>query len=364
MTSKSGDAKKHAQAMAALGAAKGGKARFKGVSKADRRELARNAALARWRKQVPSVPRAICEGQIPLGRTYLDVAVLEDGTRVVAERQLGAAFSRRDQIHLSRSTTGKRLPRFLSVRRLKPYITPEFEASLAQISVFRTVDGSPLQGRPVSIIPELCRVWVRALDAGDLREFRHQGIARDAGALLEVIAESKGIDSLVDARTSFDEVQARDELMRMIDPFIPTDFRGWTRRFPDQFFRQIFRLESWDLRPGFVQPMPYLGQLVTNYIFGQLPSGVLDELKKTAPVIEAGFRGATGTPALIAETGNQFLDGLVTAITSVLCTSVDNHILQTNLAKMFPKARPIRLAEPEGPRTKASNEPPLLALEL
>ena len=40
----------HAQALAALGASKGGKARAEGLSKRRRKEIAKKAAKARWRK--------------------------------------------------------------------------------------------------------------------------------------------------------------------------------------------------------------------------------------------------------------------------------------------------------------------------
>ena len=40
-----------AVALGKLGGPKGGKARWKGVSKKERQEIARNAALARWRKE-------------------------------------------------------------------------------------------------------------------------------------------------------------------------------------------------------------------------------------------------------------------------------------------------------------------------
>jgi len=41
----------HAVALAKLGAKKGGKARWKGVSQQERSKILRRAALARWRKK-------------------------------------------------------------------------------------------------------------------------------------------------------------------------------------------------------------------------------------------------------------------------------------------------------------------------
>ena len=46
----------HAQALAALGAAKGGKARAKNLSKQQRHDIAKKAATARWKRSTSRSP--------------------------------------------------------------------------------------------------------------------------------------------------------------------------------------------------------------------------------------------------------------------------------------------------------------------
>ena len=50
--------------------------------------------------------------------------------------------------------------------------------------------------------------------------------------------------------------------------------------FPDEFFREIYRLHDRDFRPGTSKRTPHLGKLIKHYIYEQLPPGVLAEFER------------------------------------------------------------------------------------
>ncbi len=59
-----------------------------------------------------------------------------------------------------------------------------------------------------------------------------------------------GIIALVDAATGFSEQQTRDELTKILEAYICAELMPWTKKFPDEFFRQVFKLHDWKYQPG------------------------------------------------------------------------------------------------------------------
>ena len=47
--------------------------------------------------------------------------------------------------------------------------------------------------------------------------------------------------------------------------------------FPEEFFRQIYRIRDWPYKPGNAKRNPLIGHMINNkYIYKQLPPGVSD----------------------------------------------------------------------------------------
>src|SRR6185436_18343053 len=73
---------------------KGGRARAKKLSAEERKAIARNAADARWGKDLP---KATHEGTLIIGEMEIPCAVLEDGTRVLTQSGVMVALGRSRQ---------------------------------------------------------------------------------------------------------------------------------------------------------------------------------------------------------------------------------------------------------------------------
>src|SRR5690242_19447710 len=74
------------------GRAKGGLARAQALSPAERKEIARRAAEARWGSEILTATHA---GEVRLGDVSLDCAVLGDGRRVLSTRGVDRALGRK-----------------------------------------------------------------------------------------------------------------------------------------------------------------------------------------------------------------------------------------------------------------------------
>lgn len=128
-------------------------------------------------------------------------------------------------------------------------------------------------------------MYLDARAAGKLNT-KQQSVAAAAEVLARGLARV-GIIALVDEATGYQEVRARDELRRILEKYVQAEFRPWLKTFPDDFFREIYRLQGWEYKPGTSKRIPYVGKLVNKYVYEQLPDGVLDELCRLNPRTES-----------------------------------------------------------------------------
>src|SRR5262245_12129981 len=113
------------------GRAKGGVARAAALSEAERREIARKGAEARWSKDKPY---ATHEGVIRIGEIEIACAVLNTGQRVITQSGFMLALGRARQAKGRQFYKGDaNLPAFLTAQNLKPYISSNLEVTSSQI---------------------------------------------------------------------------------------------------------------------------------------------------------------------------------------------------------------------------------------
>ena len=60
----------------------------------------------------------------------------------------------------------------------------------------------------------------------------------------------------------------------------------WAKRFPDEFYKQIYRLKEWKWPSVSGQTPRYVGKLTNKLVYDKLPEGVLSELKVRNPTKE------------------------------------------------------------------------------
>src|SRR5690606_18024076 len=109
-------------------------------------------------------------------------------------------------------------------------------------------------GIEASALPQICDVWLKAREAGVLTETQ-KSVAQRAEILMRALAHI-GVVALVDEATGYQEVRDRLALQSILDKFLAKELAAWAKRFPDEFYKEIFRLRSWKWnslrRPGVV----------------------------------------------------------------------------------------------------------------
>ncbi len=330
------EASQEATALSKLGASKGGRARAASMSPETRSQIARQAAEARWGSTVPAATHS---GELQIGDRVLEVAVLEGEIRVINQSTLLSALDRagKSRRGSGRAMEGEKRAPFLSAQNLQPFISDELKAMDTPIA-YKQQTGGRAWGYQAEMLPKVCGVYLDAREAGVLAP-KQRPVARAAEILVRGLAEV-GIVALVDEATGFQETRARRELQQIMQAYIAEELRPWLKVFPDDFFREVYRLQGWEYRPGTSKRTPYVGKLVKKYIYEPLPPGVIEELERRNPRTDKGYRQHKHHQFLTADTGNHHLDRQISTVTTLMRISEDKQQFEDLFEKAFPPLNP------------------------
>ena len=112
--------------------------------------------------------------------------------------------------------------------------------------------------------------------------------------------------AVIDEVTGYQDERDRNELQLILEKYVSQELLPWAKRFPDEFYKQMFRLKGWEYR-GKAKPS-YAGKLTNEYIYNYLPPGVLNELKRKTPKNKNGNRSTRFHQFLTEDTGLPTLD--------------------------------------------------------
>ncbi|MCW5685626.1 MAG: P63C domain-containing protein [Pseudolabrys sp.] len=329
--------------------AAGGNARAAALSKEERKEIARRGAVARWNK---GIPKAEHTGTLEIADLEIDCAVLSDGRRVLSQRSVNRALGRTHggaDFRRRQSEAGGGLPIFLVGKALQPFISDDLRAVVSKPILYDVADGNPVLGLGHGIeadaLPLVCEVWVKANEAGVLRPNQVPTAIR-AGILLRGL-QKIGITALVDEATGYQDVRPKDELRLILQAYISKELLPWTERFPEEFYKEMFRLRDWPFsslqydKKGPQGPR-YAAKLTTELVYNQLPPGVRQELERLNPKSENGRRKYHHHRFLSGEIGHTHLEKQVAVVTALMRISPDWDAFMKNFNRNFRPHLPVQ----------------------
>jgi hypothetical protein len=302
----------------ASNAAKGGLIRAAKLTPEQRSEIARKASDARWGQDLP---RATHDGPLPIADRVLLAAVLPNGKRLLSQGTFLQALgrSRTPKAGTGGFSTVDGLPFFLQAELLKPFISEELLLSTTPI-FFRLKSGQRAIGYDALLLPLVCEVYLKLRDSiladpdPKKREIpkKYDHIVKSSDALMRGLAK-QGIIAMVDQATGYQADKAKEDLLKLIEAYISPHLLGWTRKFPHEFFKEVYRLHNWEYKAGCTKHPQYLGKFILKYVYDALPPEVLEELKQRLPKNENGNRRAKLWQLLTVDTGIPHLDRQITA---------------------------------------------------
>jgi hypothetical protein len=241
-----------------LGASKGGRARANILTGEERSEIARKAVQARWAKKkgpLPvsieqvsrdlvkppkkgvmtnpeGLPIALFRGTLPIGAAKFPVYVLDNGKRVMAQREVVRALTGQGHGDISR---------YIQSASLREFI--DSEAILTKAIRF-VISGTQFTGNgfEATLLLDICDAYLRAREAGRL-SLDEQVIAKQAEIITRACAKV-GIIALIDEATGYEAFKKKRDLQLKLQAFISEDLQEWARMFPDEFWFELARLEG------------------------------------------------------------------------------------------------------------------------
>jgi hypothetical protein len=283
---------------------------------------------------IEKVPRATHTGDLTIGEVRIPCAVLEDGTRVLTQWGFLRAIGRSGRPAAGRGSDVEKVAPFLALDNLKPYISKELNDSTKPI-VFVTPRGVKAYGYKAEVLPQVCEVYLKARDNGVLLKTQEK-FARACDALMRGLAHV-GIIALIDEATGYQEIRDRKALQEILERFLLKEYAAWAKRFPDEFYKQMFRLKDWQWRGMRVNRPSVVGHYTNDLVYARLAPGVLKELQRLNPADNEGHRSAKHHQFLTADIGHPALQAHLYGVIGLMRAATTWDQFHRMLQRAYPK---------------------------
>ena len=312
-----------------LGARKGGKARARSLTPAERSEIARRAVRARWAKRgtlvTPPTGRAVAgddvarslfHGPLTVGGLGFEAHVLRDGRRVLDRDDVANAFS---------GTTGSD-----GLERALGKLTGYDRRPLDLVAVPFRVPGrtGTSAGFEAGTVLAIAERFLSARAAGPLKKQP----ARSAVAAESLVraAAATGLTGLVDDATGYGKVRAKEAAKRTLLACIAEDIDHWASRFPEEFWSDAKRLER--SSPPERRSVGW-ARYVMLFVYDAVDADVGRELRRDAG--EPVFR--PNIPEWLRQVGGARVDRRMGAIVTGMRGCADMEAFAATFAKVLHK---------------------------
>jgi hypothetical protein len=320
------------------GRSAGGFARANALSPKERSEIAKRAAQSRW---AGDLPLADFEGSFRIGATEVSAAVLRDETRIITQASFLRALgrSRSPKAGTGVLSTVDELPFFLQAESLKPFITNELVESTKPV-FYLTKKGGKGVGYNAIGLKRVAEAYLQFRDqcikeTGKIPK-RYEGIITAADTLTRGLAEI-GIVALVDEATGFQEVRQRHALQDILDAFLLKELAAWAKRFPDEFYREIYRLRNWEWRGRKFNPPQAVAGYTNDFVYERLAPGIREELETRMPKDDQGRRKGKLHQLFTDDIGHPALAQHIHAVTTLMRASKNWNQFKLMLDTALPK---------------------------
>jgi hypothetical protein len=295
------------------------------------KELTKKESTERTPGDSNHIPVSTHEGMLALANTGLECHVLDDGRRVFSTQDFISAF----KIDVTNSQPAAALNKFLKEVKFKSIDNDNLRRQLASPVKFKREPDAGiilLNGYPVELLPEMCSMVIEMQNNYQL-PLDYQKAAEQSRKLLEGFARV-GIIALVDEATGYQDIRARDALQKILDAYLKKEHAAWAKRFPDTFYKEIFKLKKWNWKG--TQMPSVVGKYTRDIVYARLAPGVLRELEQRNPTQESGYRKVKHHQFLTEDVGHPALSNHLSAVIALMKISSSWDAFYHRLQKVYP----------------------------
>ena len=273
------------------------------------------------------LPEVKYKGQLEIGEFSISCAVLDNGERILVDRSLANALGIKGSgAYWQKKKEGKGalLPEYISANYLTPFISEKARGKLSEPVIYKDKDGDKIEGISATALIDICDIWQQADKSGALDDRPNAKSAAENAYVIFKGFANVGITALVDEATGYQYDREKDELQQILKQYISEELLPWQKRFPDIFYKELFRLNGWDFTVNGIKKRPgVIGTWTKKLIYEQLPQGVLEDLEKNVPKSESGNKTARYHQLLTEEIGNPHLTAQINQIVTLFQLSDD-----------------------------------------
>jgi hypothetical protein len=274
-------------------------------------------------------------GILELGNNELECHVLENGKRIFSSRDFLQAFG----LNFEPREESRVLKLFIDKLRLAAITNKTLYSALNKPIKFRKAGKGgnfPSNGYPAELLSEICDTILATAENKMLGlEPEIKIAARQSRKLLKSFANI-GIVALIDEATGYQDFRDKNALQQLLDKYLKKEYAAWAKKFPDEFYKQMFRLKGWEWhgmkenRPGVV------GIYTRDIVYSRLAPGILKELEIKNPPTETGRRKVKHHQWLTADVGNPALADHLSGVLALMRISNNWEQFHRHLTKAYP----------------------------
>ena len=146
-----------------------------------------------------------------------------------------------------------------------------------------------------------------------------------------------GIAGLIDEATGYQEVRDKRALQAILDKYLRKELAAWAKRFPDEFYKEMFRLRGWRWESMSVKRPSVVGTYTNDLVSERLAPGILEELQNRNPKDERGYRKGHHHRFLTDDVGHPALAQHLHAIIGLMRASSGWDQFYRMMNRAFPK---------------------------
>lgn len=264
---------------------KGGKARAASLLPEERTAIAKKAAGARWDKSLPVV---LLGGKLSLGGVEVDCYVTDDGERLIAGRGMQEILKLVDGGLPSSQKSGSRLTRLLNNKTLQELIYKGKKQDHFTPRK-RRYQGRVIAGFNAEMLVDICEGMLDARAQGKANTPRQAIIAAQCELVMRGLAKT-GIVALIDEATGYQNLRPADGLRTYFDQVLRKDLAVWLKRFPDEYYENIYKLKGWEWSGMGKNRFSVVGKYTNDLVYSRIVPGLQEELDKRNPKNPNGYR--------------------------------------------------------------------------